>query len=91
MVEIAQMIGNKIINKRQFGGICRVEFVVGQADAQCVVVQMLFVRVDVGIVDEGFAEGFVQIGRDGSHFCVASLFCQPMCIVCQIDKGIHVG
>ena len=58
LVEIAQMIGGKILNKRQFGGICRVEFVVGQADAQCVVVQMLFVCADVGIVDEGFAEGY---------------------------------
>ena len=42
LVEIAQMIGGKILNKRQFSGICRVECVVGQADAQCVVVQMLF-------------------------------------------------
>ena len=52
---------------------------------------MLFVRVDIGIVDEGFAEGFVQIGRDGSHFCVASLLCQQMGIVSQIEKGSYVG
>ena len=56
LVEIAQGIRMKTDK------ICRVDNVVSQADAQRVVGQMLFVRADVGIVDEGFAEGLVQTG-----------------------------
>ena len=62
-----------------------------EADAETVVVEVLHAPVDVGVLEDGLAEGHAQVGGNGCQFGIARVGGQLVSIVLEVEERMDIA